>query len=160
MRQRCGLVLGIDPGADGGFALVCEDGRAWAWPMPETPTRILAEMEEHGRPGLVVLESVHAMPGQGVSSCFSFGQAFGVLNALCAFLRLPVVTVSPQRWQRHIHGRLPGEDGKKLTTDWAAKRFPAISLLRTPRCKVPHDGMADALGLAVYGCEAYSWFLE
>ena len=151
------LVLGVDPGSKGGFALIGDGVAPLVWPMPETLTGLLAAMQERPRPDLAVIESVHAMPGQGVSSMFTFGRGFGQLEALLAFKGLPVAYVTPQRWQKAVLGRLPGSEGKRAVIDWARQQWPAVSLRRTARCSTDSDGMADALGIAFYGFKHLDW---
>ncbi len=151
------LVLGIDPGCKGGFALVGDGVEPCAWAMPDTLTGILAALQHYPKPDLCCLESVHAMPGQGVSSCFTFGRGFGGLEALMAFKSIPVALVTPQRWQRAVLGRLPGDEGKRAVLNWARAQWPGLSLKASPRCKVDSDGLADALGLAFYGSKTFAW---
>ena len=50
----------------------------------------------------VVIENVSAMPGQGVTSMFNFGQSFGVLKGICAALKLPLYFVRPVKWKKHF----------------------------------------------------------
>ena len=57
---------------------------------PETKTR-------------VVIEHVTAMPGQGVTSMFNFGQSFGVLKGICSAMRLPMFFVRPAKWKRYYN---------------------------------------------------------
>ena len=51
----------------------------------------------------VVVEHVTAMPGQGVTSMFNFGQSFGVLKGICAALKLPIYFVRPVKWKKHFN---------------------------------------------------------
>ena len=51
----------------------------------------------------VVIEHVSAMPGQGVTSMFNFGQSFGVLKGICAALKLPVHFIRPVKWKKHFN---------------------------------------------------------
>ena len=50
----------------------------------------------------VVVEQVNAMPGQGVTSMFNFGQTFGALKGICAALELPIFFVRPSKWKKHF----------------------------------------------------------
>ena len=50
----------------------------------------------------VVVEQVNAMPGQGVTSMFNFGQTFGAIKGLCAALELPIYFVRPSKWKKHF----------------------------------------------------------
>ena len=51
----------------------------------------------------VVLEQVSAMPGQGVTSMFNFGQSFGVIKGICAAMRLPLHFVRPAKWKKYFN---------------------------------------------------------
>ena len=50
----------------------------------------------------VVVEQVNAMPGQGVTSMFNFGQTFGAIKGICAALGLPIYFVRPAKWKKHF----------------------------------------------------------
>ena len=50
----------------------------------------------------VVVEQVNAMPGQGVTSMFNFGQTFGAIKGVCAALKLPIFFVRPSKWKKHF----------------------------------------------------------
>ena len=50
----------------------------------------------------VVVEQVSAMPGQGVTSMFNFGQTFGAIKGICAALELPIFFVRPSKWKKHF----------------------------------------------------------
>ena len=51
---------------------------------------------------VVVVEQVNAMPGQGVTSMFNFGQTFGAIKGVCAALKLPIFFVRPSKWKKHF----------------------------------------------------------
>ena len=157
------VVLGIDPGLDGGLAWILPD-RVEARVTPTLAggkgggkrafdvSAMLAMLELH-RPELVVLEAVSAAPVagrvQGTKSMFGFGRGFGIWEGIIAALRLPHLLVAPQSWKKVV---LEGTAKDKLAAiTFAQRRFPGVSLLATPRSRVPHDGMADALCLADYG---------
>ena len=50
----------------------------------------------------VIVEQVSAMPGQGVTSMFNFGQSFGVIKGICAAMQLPIFFVRPMKWKKHF----------------------------------------------------------
>ena len=50
----------------------------------------------------VIVEQVNAMPGQGVTSMFNFGQTFGAIKGVCAALELPIFFVRPSKWKKHF----------------------------------------------------------
>lgn len=99
----------------------------------------------------VTLESVHAMPGQGVTSMFNFGMGFGMLQAmaLCEGWRLQLVT--PQAWKGSILAGTPKD--KTAAIEHVRATFPALDLNVGVRKIKYHDGMADAVCLAEYGAK-------
>ena len=72
----------------------------------------------------VVLEQVSAMPGQGVTSMFNFGQSFGVIKGVCAAMRLPLHFVRPTKWKKYFN-LLNSE--KQASRTKAIEIFPEIS---------------------------------
>ena len=86
------------------------------------------------------------MPGQGVTSMFNFGANFGYIKGVLEALSIPYQEVSPQRWKKEFS--LNSEKEKSI--DKCRQLFPNVSLLATPRCRVAHDGMAEALLMAEY----------
>lgn len=102
-------VLGIDPGLDGAIALL-GDGFLSVRDMPtagELKRRVVVAAEAAGiikawAPDIAVIEKVHAMPKQGVTSSFRFGQALGTIEGVCGALLIPVEYVTPQAWKKHF----------------------------------------------------------
>ena len=72
----------------------------------------------------VILEQVSAMPGQGVTSMFNFGQSFGVIKGICAAMRLPLHFVRPAKWKKYFN-LLNSE--KQASRTKAIEIFPEIS---------------------------------
>ena len=93
-----------------------------------------------------VVEHVSAMPGQGVTSCFSFGQNFGFILGLLSAYDIPYELVRPQKWKRLFSCT----SDKNTSIAVAQRLFPGVDLRRTPRCLKPHDGVCEALLLAEY----------
>lgn len=122
-----------------------EDSIAFAVPFDETA--YLAELQTvNPKKAIVCLEHVSAMPGQGVTSMFTFGQGFGWIQGVLTTLRIPFELVRPQRWKKEF-----GVTGDKNTSIAVCKRlFPGINLLPSARCRKEHDGMAEALLMAEY----------
>ena len=156
------LFCGIDVGLQGAIAFLADNGGpvpllADVIDMPtlkagkktELDSWALAAIFREHRPNHVMVELVHAMPGQGVSSMFSFGRGFGVILGVLAAFDIPYTLVSPQAWQKAVLGGLPGAEGKGKAIQWAAATFPD-AVLQTPRGRLL-DGRADALALAYYG---------
>jgi len=151
--------MGIDPGVSGAIAIF--EGAdlldAFDVPVVETqsgkkkkrrisPEMLVAEIEEHiGCLARVYIEDVHAMPGQGVTSMFAFGEAAGLIRGVCAGLKVPVCLISPITWKRGM--RLQGA-GKDASRAMAARMWPEkASLFKRQR----DDGRAEAALLAHYG---------
>lgn len=155
------IVLGIDPGLDGG--LVALDERrtvllAERMPTLGTGKRTLdlpvialstADLLDAG-PVRVVLEKQAPRPRDGKVSAFKTGFGYGQLCGLFAGLRLPVKVVAPRDWQRVVCRSLPKMDTKARTILAVEQQLPELDL--TPgRCRKPHTGLADAAGLALWG---------
>ncbi len=153
------LSLGIDPGLRGGIAALDATGTVvGAWPMPVAggevhaagladllrSLRCMDSLQDIGR---VCLEKVAAMPKQGVSSTFSFGTGWGMVRGVCAALGVPVVLVPPTVWKKRVLLGLPHD--KAGAVQFCTSRWPTTDLV-LPGCRVPHDGIADALCLAAY----------
>lgn len=151
------LVLAIDPGVTGAYALL-DSGIALVGDLPVHVTqhgssaKTRAELDLHSfRTTLAshsidhaFLERVTARPGQGVTSMFRFGEAFGALYGLLIGLGLRVTFVTPQTWQKH-HGIGAAPDAARQR---AVHLCPDMSTLFT-RKRDQHR--ADALLLAIYG---------
>lgn len=142
MNRVC---VGIDPGKSGAFAVIWPDGKAWACPWDDED--FAENMEElKDRPCVVCVEHVSAMPGQGVTSMFSFGHSAGYIEGVLCALHIPYELVRPQKWKKEF-----SVTGDKNSAIAVCKRlFPDVSLRRTDRCRKEHDGMAEALLMAEY----------
>ncbi len=92
----------------------------------------------------VVVEHVTAMPGQGVTSMFNFGQSFGVIKGVCAALKLPIYFVRPMKWKKHFNLIKTNKDASRTK---AIEIYPSISnkLSRKKDCN-----KADAILIARY----------
>jgi crossover junction endodeoxyribonuclease RuvC len=154
------LSVGIDPGLHGGVAALDPAGTVVGlWPMPvaggEVHAAGLADLlrslrclDSHQDIGRVCLEKVSAMPKQGVSSTFRFGTGWGMVRGVCAALAIPVALVPSTLWKKRVLLGLPHD--KAGAVQFCASRWPTADLV-LPGCRVPHDGIADALCLAAYG---------
>jgi crossover junction endodeoxyribonuclease RuvC len=145
-------VLGVDPGLHGAYALACGIGPALAEPMPLAGKEIdfgeLAKEWAGFSVDFAVIERVHSMPKQGVSSAFTFGFGCGGVHGVLRALRIPIHYVTPQAWKKVV---LAGtQKDKDAAIAWARSAYPDVKLIR-PGCRVAHDGMADALAIAAYG---------
>ena len=140
------IFIGIDPGAKGGFAYVCGDeASAFPWDNGEF-VRVVKTLSDTGKSLVACVEKVGAMPGQGVTSMFNFGKSAGFIEGVLSAFGVPYQLVPPQKWKKEFS---IGSD-KSMAVAVCHRLFPKISLMRTERCKVPHDGMAEALLMALY----------
>lgn len=143
--------LGIDPGKEGCLAAVV-DVDARTVPLTIVPfseeayVSTLRELAPEDHTVKCVLEHVWAMPRQGVTSMFNFGENFGFIRGLLAAFRIPYELVRPQKWKR-VFGCT---SDKHTSITMARNLFPGVDLRRTPKCTKPHDGVAEALLMAEY----------
>jgi crossover junction endodeoxyribonuclease RuvC len=158
------VFIGIDPGKDGAMAIlgprssdlavVPFDERAYADRLlavaeqanPVAEQELRAMMRIDAVDAFVVVEHVNAMPGQGVTSCFSFGQNFGFILGLLTAFRIPYELVRPQKWKKEFSCT----SDKNTSIEVARRLFPYADLRRTPQCRKPHDGICEALLMAEY----------
>lgn len=136
--------IGIDPGKGGALAVITEEN-ALVFPFDrKSYVNILGAMR--GMKAKCCLERVGAMPGQGVTSMFSFGENFGFIQGVLEANGIPYELVTPQKWKREF-----GVTGDKNSAVSVCQRlFPEVSLLRTPKSRKADDGMAEALLMAEY----------
>lgn len=150
------VIIGIDPGANGGIAVGHDDGRLIAVaPMPATPKDLfdcLAEIhddtpKEYGEIE-AYLEKVQGMPGQGGMAMFTFGKGFGHLEMALLALNIKTNEVTPQKWQKHF--QLGSSTKCASKTEWKNK-LKAKAQQLFPNEKVTLK-TADALLIYQYGC--------
>ena len=98
----------------------------------------------------VVIEQVSAMPGQGVTSMFNFGQSFGVIKGICAAMQLPMHLVRPAKWKKYFN-LLKTE--KEASRTKAIEIFPQISHMLSKKKDV---NKADAILIASFFENTYS----
>lgn len=152
-------ILGIDPGLSGGLSVIDECFNFIASiPMPtvelEGKRRVdplkIHEFIEHHKPSLAVIELVGARPGQGVTSMFSFGDAFGAVRAVAECLCGQVMYARPQEWRG-----FQGMSGlsKEQIAEVAFEVFRAEEIYGKPRAgkRAVRDGISDSLMMAKYG---------
>ena len=92
----------------------------------------------------VVVEQVSAMPGQGVTSMFNFGQSFGVIKGICAAMQLPIFFVRPVKWKKHFELIKTQKDASRTK---AIEMFPKISSILS---KKKDSNKADAILIASF----------
>lgn len=156
--------IGADPGAEGALALYSEgpgerNVRVEAVDMPWrkgegldywTLAAILRNWVDSFEVRGVTIERVHAMPKQGVTSSFSFGDSFGALKQAVASAGMTYTLVQPGTWKA-IYGLRGGRENKEGSVLKAIELFPRIkSELYGPKGGIK-DGRAEAVLLAHYG---------
>ena len=143
------LVLGVDPGASGGLALLDRAGRLqFAEPMPvlrnAVPTvdvRQIGHLLTGHHDVFAYVERAQAMPRQGVSSSFAYGVIFGSILTALADLGIGYELVSASAWKRALG--LTSDKAQSL--DRVRQIYPALALKRKD------DGLAEAVLIARYG---------
>lgn len=144
-------ILAVDPGLKGGIVVMGEDGSViHTEKMPVLKVdgkgtidlQLVAKTVRTYQPRLICIEQVHAMPGQGVSSVFTFGMGFGGIKGVAAALDIPLATVRPLTWQKVVLGAIDKNLGKARSQVYCKQRYPHIE----PAHK--HDGIADAVCIA------------
>lgn len=138
--------LGFDPGATGAFAIVGPHILPAAKAFDERQCVAFVKDAIDQFECFAVVEHVGAMPGQGVSSCFSFGRSFGWLLGMLDTLGVPYELVRPQRWKKAFSCT----SDKNTSIEVARRLFPGVDLRRTPACRKPHDGICEALLMATF----------
>ena len=86
--------------------------------------KIIKENIENNDEIAVIVENVSAMPGQGVTSMFNFGQTFGAIKGVCAALELPIFFVRPSKWKKHFDLINSSKDASRTK---AIEMYPALS---------------------------------
>lgn len=149
MSEQPLIYCGIDPGLSGAIAFLNSDGTILGvlkMPVIRNGTKrqicvgSLLNILGKYNPTYSAVEKVHAMPGQGVASMFTFGYGCGLLEGVMAARSLSYCHVTPQAWQKRLFEGVETAMGKKRSAIVVAKRWP------TQR-KVT-EGEADALCIA------------
>lgn len=151
------LIYGIDPGFTGAITLYwpgagtieIHDMPVMKNPKGKTiinPHGVLDILANEGGKSLAVIELVGAMPGQGVSSMWRFGQGVGHLEMACAASKLPLQYVTPAKWKKHFG--LTRDKG--VSRGLAMQRFPDYA---SEFSRAKDDGRAEAALIALYAAE-------
>ncbi len=159
------LIIGIDPGITGSICFL-EDGIIKD--VIEMPTmaegkknkkqvngsqifnEITFRIKTYEKKNIkVVIEQVSAMPGQGVTSMFNFGQSFGILKGICSAMQLPIYFVRPAKWKKYFNLINSEKDASRTR---AIEIFPYFS---SNLSKKKDSNKADAILIANYFHETY-----
>ena len=95
----------------------------------------------------VVIEQDTAMPGQGVTSMFNFGQTFGAIKGVCATLNFPIFFVRPSKWKKHFEFINSSKDSSRTR---AIEMYPYLS---NDLAKKKYVNKSDAILIARYYCD-------
>jgi len=157
--ERQVILAGVDPGKSGAIVRFGGDYSPFVHMMPVITG---AKRDEFDAPLIVKMldgcshvfvEKLQPMPLKAGGSIANFNRGFcnGLFIGLLTALSIPFTMVRPQEWQKEMLAGIPGEDTKQRSVMAAQRLFPTVSLLPTPRCKKPSDGIADALLIAEWG---------
>ena len=154
------LIIGIDPGIKGAICILKNGKILEVFDMPIMPvgkknksqvnaSQIYNEIQkivinEDKKDIRVVIEQVSAMPGQGVTSMFNFGQSFGVLKGIFSAMQIPMDFVSPVKWKRYYNLINTQKDSSRTK---AIEFFPYIS---SKLSRKKDANKADAILIASY----------
>tara|TARA_B000000477_G_scaffold53123_1_gene44684 strand:+ start:197 stop:691 length:495 start_codon:yes stop_codon:yes gene_type:complete len=159
------LIIGIDPGISGSICFF-QDGKIVD--VVEMPTMIEGKKNKKQVNGSqifneisekikkldkkeikVVIEQVSAMPGQGVTSMFNFGQSFGILKGICSAMQLPMYFVRPAKWKKYFNLINSEKDASRTR---AIEVFPYFS---SQLSRKKDSNKADAILIASFYYETY-----
>jgi crossover junction endodeoxyribonuclease RuvC len=155
------MYLGIDNGLSGGIAVIDDDNKiVLAEPMPTIKVKDkrlidikkLSELITKHEVDFAVIENAHAMPGQGVSSMFSFGRVFGINLALLEAHGIPYKIVESRTWQKEVFKDLPADD-TKLALQGATKIRSINFVHNNYGLDTKNHGITDAICMAFYARE-------
>ena len=156
-------IIGIDPGLSGAIAILKNNKVLNIMDMPVMSegkknkrqlnsallVSLIKENIIEGEEVSVVVEQVNAMPGQGVTSMFNFGQSFGVIKGICAAMQLPIFFVRPVKWKKHFEIINTQKDASRTK---AIEMFPKISSILSRK---KDSNKADAILIASFFYNTY-----
>tara|TARA_B100000424_G_scaffold268111_1_gene262260 strand:+ start:480 stop:971 length:492 start_codon:yes stop_codon:yes gene_type:complete len=158
------LVIGIDPGISGSICFFRDGKIIDVIEMPimtdgkknkrqvngsQIYNEILKRVSNSDKDVRVVIEQVSAMPGQGVTSMFNFGQSFGILKGICSAMQLPMFFIRPAKWKKYFNLINSQKDASRTR---AIEIFPYFS---TQLSKKKDSNKADAILIASFYYETY-----
>ena len=159
------LIIGIDPGISGSLCFFRDGKILDLVEMPNMPegkknkrqvngaqiyNEISSRIEGLNREEIkIVIEQVSAMPGQGVTSMFNFGQSFGVIKGICSAMQLSMYFVRPAKWKKYFNLINSQKDASRTK---AIEIFPYIS---SQLSRKKDANKADAILIASFFYETY-----
>ena len=131
-------IIGIDPGLSGAIAIlennkvlnifdipVMSEGKKNKRQLNSAQlVKLMKDNISKNEEVSVVVEQVNAMPGQGVTSMFNFGQTFGAIKGVCAALGLPIFFVRPSKWKKHFELINSSKDSSRTKV---IEMYPSLS---------------------------------
>ena len=159
------LIIGIDPGISGSICFFKDGVILDVIDMPTmiegkknkkqvNGSQIFNEISEriksiNKKDVKVIVEQVSAMPGQGVTSMFNFGQSYGILKGVCSAMKLPMFFVRPAKWKKYFNLINSQKDASRTR---AIEIFPYFS---THLSKKKDSNKADAILIASFYYETH-----
>ena len=159
------LIIGIDPGISGSICFLDNGKILDVIEMPimtegkknkkqvngsQVYNEIIKRIKQFEKNQIrVVIEHVSAMPGQGVTSMFNFGQSFGILKGICSAMQLSVYFVRPAKWKKYFNLINSEKDASRTR---AIEIFPYYS---SHLSRKKDSNKADAILIASYFFETY-----
>ena len=154
-------IIGIDPGLSGAIAVLDNNKVLKIYDMPVMAegkknkrqlnsaqlVNIIKENIENREEINVVVEQVNAMPGQGVTSMFNFGQTFGAIKGVCAALNLPIFFIRPSKWKKYFELINSSKDSSRTK---AIEMYPSIA---NQLAKKKDVNKSDAILIARFFCD-------
>ena len=154
-------IIGIDPGLSGAIAFLEDNKVLGIFDMPVMSegkknkkqlnsaqlVNIFRENMNNEEETIVVVEQVNAMPGQGVTSMFNFGQTFGAIKGVCAALNLPIFFVRPSKWKKYFELLNSSKDASRTKV---IEMYPKLSNQLTKKKDV---NKSDAILIAKFYSE-------
>ncbi|MDC0514083.1 crossover junction endodeoxyribonuclease [Pelagibacteraceae bacterium] len=154
-------IIGIDPGLSGGIAVLDNNKVKELFDMPVMPdgkknkrqlnsallAKLIKDHIEDIEDTVTIVEQVNAMPGQGVTSMFNFGQTFGAIKGICAALELPIYLIRPAKWKKHFELINSSKDASRTK---AIEMYPSLAQKLSKKKDV---NKSDAILIARYFSE-------
>ena len=152
------IIIGVDPGVSGAISILENKKVLEVFDMPTMidgkknkkqvngaqVTNIIKERLNGEKDVILVVEHVNAMPGQGVTSMFNFGQSFGVIKGICSALSLPIYFVRPTKWKKYFNLIKTNKDASRTKV---IEAYPEIS---NKLHRKKDSNRADAILIALY----------
>ena len=162
------IIFGIDPGVSGAISILENKKVIEVFDMPTMidgkknkkqvngaqVTNIIKDKLNNDKEVVIVVEHVNAMPGQGVTSMFNFGQSFGVIKGICSALSLPIYFVRPVKWKKHFNLIKTNKDASRTKV---IEIYPEIS---SKISKKKDSNKADAILIARYFNDTYTYIFK